>query len=161
MDILQEHGVAANDIQKLNVAGFYTVESVRTADNRGDYAGSHGRHWTTLRTNLSRARYSSSQIAHATVRKLSEVKGISEAKVLKLKEIVKNLVPMDFKTAADALEDRKTMVTLSTGSVELDKLLQGGIETSSITEVFGEFRTGKVRAWNKTWPLAGLLAGRR
>lgn len=46
-------------------------------------------------------------IAHATVRKLSDVKGISEAKVLKLKEIVKQMVPMDFKTAADALEDRK------------------------------------------------------
>ena len=35
------------------------------------------------------------------------MKGISEAKVLKLKEIVKAMVPMDFKTAADALEDRK------------------------------------------------------
>lgn len=48
-----------------------------------------------------------SQIAHATVRKLSDVKGISEAKVMKLKEIVKSMVSMDFKTAADALEDRK------------------------------------------------------
>lgn len=92
-----------------------------------------------------------SQIAHATVRKLSEVKGISEAKVLKLKELVKNLVPMDFKTAADALEDRKAMVTLTTGSVELDKLLEGGIETSSITEVFGEFRTGKVSVFERAY----------
>jgi hypothetical protein len=41
------------------------------------------------------------------MRKLSDVKGISEAKVLKLKEIAKSMVPMDFKTAADALEDRK------------------------------------------------------
>lgn len=32
---------------------------------------------------------------------------------------------------------------ISTGSNELDTLLQGGIETGSITEVFGEFRTGK------------------
>ena len=47
------------------------------------------------------------QIAHATVRKLSEVKGISEAKVNKLKEVVKAMVPMDFKTAADALVDRQ------------------------------------------------------
>jgi DNA-binding Xre family transcriptional regulator len=47
------------------------------------------------------------QIAHATVRKLSDVKGISEAKVTKLKDIVKSMVSMDFKTAADALEDRK------------------------------------------------------
>jgi DNA repair protein RAD51 len=85
------------------------------------------------------------QIAHATTRKLCEVKGISEAKVLKLKEIVKSMVPMDFKTAADALEDRKSLVTLSTGSTELDKLLEGGIETGSITEVYGEFRTGKTQ----------------
>jgi hypothetical protein len=37
----------------------------------------------------------------------------------------------------------RALVTLTTGSVELDKLLEGGIETGSITEVFGEFRTGK------------------
>lgn len=111
LEVLQEHGIASSDIQKLNAAGFHTVESV----------------------------------AHATARKLADVKGISEAKVLKLKEIVKNLVPMDFKTAADALEDRKALVTLTTGSQELDKLLEGGIETGSITEVFGEFRTGKTQ----------------
>jgi DNA repair protein RAD51 len=85
------------------------------------------------------------QIAHATVRRLSDVKGISEAKVTKLKEIVKSMVAMEFKTAADALEERKAIVTLTTGSVELDKLLEGGIETGSITEVFGEFRTGKTQ----------------
>ena len=111
MDILQEHGIAANDIEKLNSAGFYTIES----------------------------------IAHATSRRLSDVKGISEAKVTKLKDLVRSLVPLDFKTAADALEDRKSLITLTTGSVELDKLLEGGIETGSITELFGEFRTGKTQ----------------
>jgi DNA repair protein RAD51 len=85
------------------------------------------------------------QIAHATVRKLTDVKGISEAKVAKLKEIVKQMVSMEFKTAADALEDRKSLVCLTTGSVEIDKLLEGGVETGSITEVFGEFRTGKTQ----------------
>jgi DNA repair protein RAD51 len=79
------------------------------------------------------------------MRKLSDVKGISEAKVLKIKDIVKSMVPMDFKTAADHLEDRKALVSLTTGSTELDKLLEGGIETGSITEVFGEFRTGKTQ----------------
>ncbi len=111
LDLLIEQGVAANDIQKLNDAGFHTIESV----------------------------------AHSTVRKLSEVRGLSEAKVIKLKDIVKQLVPMEFKTAADALEDRKSLVTLTTGSTELDKLLEGGIETGSLTEVFGEFRTGKTQ----------------
>lgn len=32
-----------------------------------------------------------------------------------------------------------------TGSAELDKLLGGGIETGSVTELFGEFRTGKTQ----------------
>ncbi len=75
------------------------------------------------------------KIAHATVRRLSDVKGISEAKVTKLKDIVKQMVSMDFQTAADALEARKSILCLTTGSVEIDKLLEGGIETGSITEV--------------------------
>lgn len=39
----------------------------------------------------------------------------------------------------------RQLVQLSTGATELDKLLEGGIETGSITEVFGEFRTGKTQ----------------
>merc|ERR1711981_133594 len=61
-------------------------------------------------------------IAHGTSRKLCEVKGISEAKVLKLKNLVKTMVPMEFKTAADALEDRKSICTVTIGSLEFDKL---------------------------------------
>jgi len=40
---------------------------------------------------------------------------------------------------------KRSLVTLTTGSIELDKLLEGGIETGSLTEVFGEFRTGKTQ----------------
>lgn len=65
-------------------------------------------------------------LAHTTTRKLGEVKGISEAKVNKLKGIVSTLVSMDFKTAADVFEDRKSLVMLTTGSIEVDKLLEGG-----------------------------------
>lgn len=34
---------------------------------------------------------------------------------------------------------------MTTGSSELDTLIGGGIETMSITEIFGEFRTGKTQ----------------
>jgi DNA repair protein RAD51 len=44
-----------------------------------------------------------------------------------------------------SLSHGRSLVTLTTGSVELDKLLEGGVETGSITEVFGEFRTGKTQ----------------
>ena len=94
LEVLQEHGIAANDIQKLQNAGFYTVESVRCE-------------YLFLANPRTCCQLTLPQIAHATVRKLSDVKGISEAKVMKLKEVVKAMVPMDFRTAADALEDRK------------------------------------------------------
>uniref|UniRef100_A0A1B0GML8 RecA family profile 1 domain-containing protein n=1 Tax=Phlebotomus papatasi TaxID=29031 RepID=A0A1B0GML8_PHLPP len=53
------------------------------------------------------------------------------------------LVPMGFTTATEYHQRRSEIVQLCTGSRELDKLLGGGIETGSITEIFGEFRTGK------------------
>ena len=42
-----------------------------------------------------------------------------------------------------ALEKRKSMLRCSTGSVALDELLLGGIETQAITEFYGEFGFGK------------------
>jgi DNA repair protein RAD51 len=39
-------------------------------------------------------------------------------------------------------EKRKAIISLTTGSVSLDKILGSGVETGSITELFGEFRTG-------------------
>lgn len=82
-------------------------------------------------------------VAHATLRKLVEVKGISDQKAAKIKEIAYKLVPIGFCTAAQQLQQRQDLITLSTGSAELDRLLGGGVETGSLTEVFGEFRTGK------------------
>ena len=46
-------------------------------------------------------------------------------------------------TAVDLLQKRKSVVKVTTGSDSLDSILSGGIESGSITEVFGEFRTGK------------------
>jgi meiotic recombination protein DMC1 len=41
---------------------------------------------------------------------------------------------------------RRTKIRrVTTGSKNLDTLLQGGIESMAITEVFGEFRTGKTQ----------------
>lgn len=51
---------------------------------------------------------------------------------------------MGLTTAMDlcARQD-KTLIRITTGSSDLDTLLQGGIETNSLTELYGEFRTGK------------------
>lgn len=54
-------------------------------------------------------------------------------------------VPMGFLSATEFHHKRTEIVFVTTGSRELDKLLGGGIETGSITELFGEFRTGKTQ----------------
>lgn len=50
-----------------------------------------------------------------------------------------------FETAEERLRRRKTMTKLITGSKALDQLLGGGIETGAITELFGEFGSGKTQ----------------
>ncbi|KAG0172855.1 recombinase rad51 [Apophysomyces sp. BC1021] len=40
---------------------------------------------------------------------------------------------------------RSQLIHITTGSKDLDHILGGGIETGSITELFGEFRTGKTQ----------------
>jgi len=52
---------------------------------------------------------------------------------------------MGFTTATEYEKTRKNILKVSTGSKELDKLLEGGVESSSLTEIFGEFRTGKTQ----------------
>lgn len=84
-------------------------------------------------------------VAYATMKKLCEVKGVSEAKAQKILAEAKKIVPMGFTTATEIATLRQDMISLSTGSSALDTLLQGGIETGSITELYGEFRTGKTQ----------------
>jgi len=77
---------------------------------------------------------------------LVTVKGLSETKIDKILEAASKLCDMGFRSANAFLEERKDQVYLSTGSKALDTLLGGqGIETGSITEIFGEFRTGKTQ----------------
>ena len=82
-------------------------------------------------------------ICYVPKKTLLGVKGISEAKLDKVLEAAQREVRMDFMTAGAFLEVTKDRVMLSTGSKGLDTLLGGGIEAGSITELFGEFRTGK------------------
>ncbi len=84
-------------------------------------------------------------VAYAPKKALILIKGISEAKADKIQNEAAKLVPMGFTTATEFHQRRSEIIQLTTGSKELDKLLGGGIETGSITEMFGEFRTGKTQ----------------
>ena len=52
---------------------------------------------------------------------------------------------MGFTTATEYHQKRSEIIQLTTGSKELDKQLQGGFETGSITELYGEYRCGKTQ----------------
>ncbi|XP_035775112.1 DNA repair protein RAD51 homolog A-like [Anopheles albimanus] len=84
-------------------------------------------------------------VAFAPKKQLLTIKGISEAKADKILQEASKHVPMGFTTATEWHQKRSEIIQLTTGSKELDKLLGGGIETGSITEMFGEFRTGKTQ----------------
>ncbi|KAI8851218.1 hypothetical protein BC829DRAFT_427313 [Chytridium lagenaria] len=78
-------------------------------------------------------------------RNLLKIKGMSEAKIEKIKEASQKLLSSGFITGTDYCLKRKHVFRITTGSREFDKILGGGIESASITEAFGEFRTGKTQ----------------
>ena len=51
----------------------------------------------------------------------------------------------NFETGCEVMERRKLVGNVRTGSEALDELLGGGFETQAITELFGEFGSGKTQ----------------
>lgn len=82
-------------------------------------------------------------VAYTPQRVLEQIKGISAMKASKILAEASKLVPMGFTTATEMHQRRAELISITTGSKNLDTLLAGGIETGSVTELFGEFRTGK------------------
>ncbi|TBU10564.1 DNA repair and recombination protein Rad51 [Hamiltosporidium tvaerminnensis] len=117
IDDLSNFGIASQDILKLKQAGICTLKGL------------------TMHTR----------------RNLIKIKGMSETKVDKMKEAVhkffdSSLTPTtSFMTASQFNCRREQVLKISTGSSDFDTLLNGGIQTMAITEVFGEFRTGKTQ----------------
>ena len=65
--------------------------------------------------------------------------------VMKAKKalIDSGLLAKDFSTAEEILERRKNLLRCTTGSSNLNSFLKGGIETQAMTEIAGEFGSGK------------------
>ncbi len=55
------------------------------------------------------------------------------------------LLDREFVPASEVLERRQGMMRCTTGSMNLDELLGGGIETQAITEFYGDFGSGKTQ----------------
>ncbi len=69
--------------------------------------------------------------------------GIGEAMAEKVIEAARKSMAITFVRGDELVELRKNMRKLTTGCSSLDRLLNGGIETESLTEFYGEFGSGK------------------
>ncbi|MFA5125655.1 MAG: DNA repair and recombination protein RadA [archaeon] len=83
------------------------------------------------------------QIAVASGAELKEIAGLGEGTADKAIKAARDTLDMGFETADVLAEKRKLVGRLTTGSKELDSLIGGGIETQSITEVYGKMASGK------------------
>ena len=83
------------------------------------------------------------RLATATAKELSVKAEIGEGVAEKVIEAARKSEKIDFETAYDVMERRKDIGHITVGSEAFDELIGGGIETQSITEVFGEFGSGK------------------
>ncbi|MHB8566586.1 MAG: DNA repair and recombination protein RadA [Nitrososphaerales archaeon] len=70
----------------------------------------------------------------------SELCNKARAKLVELKYFDE-----DFVSATEVYKKRKAIERISTGSKNLDDLFAGGIETKAVTEIYGEFGSGKTQ----------------
>ena len=84
-------------------------------------------------------------IAYTPPGHIKEDSGLGDKTVAKLVKASMEKLDIGFKSGADVWEKRKNIARITTGAQELDDLLGGGVETGSLIEFFGEFRTGKTQ----------------
>lgn len=82
-------------------------------------------------------------IAVTSPSELSSIADIGEGQAAKIINAVRQKLDIGFVTADKILEKKISAAKITTNSENLNKLLGGGIETQAITEVFGQFASGK------------------
>lgn len=81
-------------------------------------------------------------LAMATTKELEQA-GISKKSAEQLIRKARVSMPFQFIRGDELVKMRQNILRLTTGSSMLDKLLDGGIESQSITEFYGEYGSGK------------------
>ncbi|MCW4047100.1 MAG: DNA repair and recombination protein RadA [Candidatus Bathyarchaeota archaeon] len=81
-------------------------------------------------------------LAMATARELEPI-GVGEKKGFAIIEAARSAIGVNFIRADELLKMRQNVLRLTTGSKALDKILDGGLETQTITEFYGEYGSGK------------------
>ncbi len=81
-------------------------------------------------------------LATATIREL-EPAGIGEKKAQEVISAARSTLSLSFIRADELLKMRANVLRLTSGSKAIDEILGGGLETQTITEIYGEYGSGK------------------
>ena len=84
-------------------------------------------------------------IAVTPPKEIMEKTSIGFNTILKIQQAAREMFSASFKTAQEVYEQRQSMKKCTTGSKNLDHILGGGIETHALTELIGEYGTGKTQ----------------
>jgi RecA/RadA recombinase len=73
------------------------------------------------------------------------IKGLSEQKVLKIQQAAKEKVGMGFLCGGEALQKQETeCFHISTGSENVDMIMNGGFRSRCISEIFGAGASNRI-----------------
>ena len=81
-------------------------------------------------------------IATATIRELVPA-GIGEKQAKRIIDLARDSISLSFIRADELMKMKANVLRLTTGSKAFDVLIGGGLETQTITEVYGEYGVGK------------------
>lgn len=84
-------------------------------------------------------------VAVSSIGVLVEEAGVSESVARKMIQAARDMLDMGFDTADTIMEKRAKVTKISTSSDSFDEVMGGGFETGAITELFGEFGSGKTQ----------------
>lgn len=85
-------------------------------------------------------------IAVLSPAELSATAGVSEVVARKAIQASRKMLNLGFENASEYMKRRDELLTITTGSKNLDELLGGrGVETRAITEVYGAYGSGKTQ----------------
>lgn len=81
-------------------------------------------------------------LATATIRELVPA-GIGEKQAAKIIGVARDSISLSFIRADELMKMKANVLRLTTGSKAFDELVGGGLESQTITEVYGEYGVGK------------------
>ncbi|KAG9018276.1 Meiotic recombination protein dmc1 [Tulasnella sp. 427] len=134
IDELQQHGINVQDIQKLKSASIHTVQGVKGMSRRNMCKIKKQK---LIRLRLHYGDTVSTWVTNVHLSVVKHDPGMQEAAV--------KILGSSFLPATLVLANRKGVFWISTGSKAVDAVLGGGVQSRCISEVYGEYRTGKTQ----------------